>query len=101
MSAKYILDADGNPQLEPDLMAWGRWLEKAERRIEFTEIGEAHISTVFLGLDFGDGGPPILFETMIFWKGHDLDQDQDRYATRDEALAGHDAMVARVCNALA
>ena len=46
------------------------------------------ISTVFLGLDHAFGsGPPILWETMIF--GGLLDEFQERYATKAEALAGH------------
>jgi hypothetical protein len=62
-----------------------------ERRVARTQIGpEVHVSTVFLGLDHqhGVGGPPILFETMIF--GLEEEEDyQERYATWDEAEAGH------------
>jgi len=98
MTDKYILNAAGNPVPEPDLLKWASWYENADRRIGSAEIGEAHVSTVFLGVDHGfdPSLPPLLFETMVFWKGHDLDQEQDRYATREEALAGHEAMVARV-----
>jgi hypothetical protein len=101
MTDKYVLDADGNPQPEPDFMKWHQWHQTADRHVAWTEIGEALVSTVFLGFDhsFGDE-PPILFETMIFWQGHDLDREQDHYATRDEALAGHEAMVACVRAAL-
>jgi len=28
---RYILDADGNPVPEPDLLAWGAWLERHSR----------------------------------------------------------------------
>ena len=46
------------------------------------------VSTVFLGLDHAfDGGTPLLFETMIF--GGEHDEYQERYATWDEAEAGH------------
>lgn len=101
MTDKYILDAAGNPVPEPDLMKWARWFQNADRRVASTEIGEAWISTVFLGIDhsFGDGPPPILYETIIFWPGHELDQDEARYSIRDEALAGHETMVARVRSA--
>lgn len=46
------------------------------------------VSTVFLGLDhsFGDG-PPVLWETMVFNGEHD--QDQWRYTSQEEAIAGH------------
>ena len=60
---------------------------------EFAHLGvEVRVSTVWLGLDhnFGDD-PPLIFETMIF--GGSLDEDQKRYSTEAEALAGHEAMV--------
>jgi hypothetical protein len=58
------------------------------------EVGDAEVSTVFLGLnhDFGWAGVPLLFETMIF--GGQWDQYQWRYTLRSEAQAGHDAIVA-------
>lgn len=31
MSGQYILDADGNPVPEPDLLTWGLWMETADR----------------------------------------------------------------------
>jgi hypothetical protein len=85
----YILELDGSLKVVP-LMEWARWFETAERHLgnDFLDEG-VHVSTVFLGIDhnFGLNGPPLLFETMIFGGPHD--QYQDRYATRDEALAGH------------
>lgn len=87
---KYILNADGSVRPEPDLLTWGRWLQTAERHIAHDHLpNDVRVSTVFLGLDhgFGSDGPPILFETMIFGGPHD--QFMDRYATRDEAIAGH------------
>jgi hypothetical protein len=65
---KYILDEHGNPKLEPDLITWATWYENGDnRRVAVTEVGEAKVSTVFLGLDHNwSGGPPVLWETMIF-----------------------------------
>jgi len=37
------------------------------------------------------GGPPILFETMIFGGEHDM--WQDRYATIEQARRGHQRVV--------
>jgi len=106
-TGKYILDTDGNPVEEPDLEAWGRWMEQeGVRRVANTVLGNAKIvSTVFLGLDhsFSDEGPPILFETMVFpGKGrgdgtlygdwHEL--DARRYSTRENAVLGHEELVA-------
>ena len=85
----YILNSDGTLRIVP-LLEWVAWFETAERHIgnDFLD-GGLHVSTVFLGIDhnFRLNGPPLLFETMIFGGPHD--QYQDRYATKDEALAGH------------
>ena len=57
-----------------------------------TKVGEAEVSTVFLGLDHSFvSGPPVLFETMIF--GGQYDQEMWRYHTKAEAEIGHKAVV--------
>ena len=78
-----------------DIGEWADWLEKAERHVADDTINGVRVSTVFLGINhqFGDG-PPLLFETMVC--GGDLDGEQERYATWDEAEAGHEAMCERV-----
>lgn len=97
---KYILDEDGNPVVEPDLMKWAQWFEASwpeARRVAWTQIVPGvHVSTVFLGSDHNwfDGGPPVLFETMVF--GGVWDQAQWRHCTRVQAVAGHDQVVAHV-----
>ncbi len=73
-----------------DVLEWAFWFENAkeECKVAFDTVGDADISTVFLGLDHNYfGGVPILFETMIF--GGEYDQYQERYHTWDEAEAGH------------
>ena len=94
MNKYWILDDNRQP-VEADLMTWARSFENGRRHIGKDEIGDVLVSTVFLGIDhsFG-GGPPILFETMVF--GGPLDQEQVRYATLDEAEVGHAAMLERV-----
>jgi len=76
-------------------ITFGKFMESQSRRVAETKTNNAYISTVFLGIDhqFGDG-PPLVFETMVF--GGPLDDEQDRYSTWDEAVAGHAAMVKRV-----
>jgi len=65
------------------------------RRIGYTEVGEASVSTVFLSLDHAyPGMPPVLFETMVF--NGPLDGEMERYRTIQEAEAGHEQMVQRV-----
>lgn len=119
-SSHWILDKDGN-EVETDLMTWAAWFEKSgNRRIDRTEVGDYHVSTVFLGLDhnFGDEGRPLLYETMVFENAESeierpsvgdfpaskmqinksLDEYSERYSTRAEAEAGHKRIVAAVGN---
>lgn len=95
----YVL-VDGVPLAIHDIMVWGEWMENSpERIIQQDDVGALFVSTVFLGLDHGWDGPPILFETMIFSRTNGKmnmgGMYQNRYQTRDEALAGHqEALVA-------
>lgn len=59
----------------------------------------AYVSTVWLGLDqsFGMGGPPLVFESMVFDGVHD--GEMFRYATEAQAVQGHDQLTARVRDA--
>lgn len=88
MMHKFILDGH-TPVAEPDVVKWGRWLEEADRTVGLTKTRAGEVSTVFLGLDhnFSDEGPPILFESLVF--GGKLNGEGRRYATWDEAEAGH------------
>jgi hypothetical protein len=92
MTDKYILEGK-KPKPVDDILEWGKWFETADRHVAQTNLGgDVRVSTVFLGLDhsFG-GGTPMLFETMIF--GGEHDQYQERYATWEEAEAGHSQAV--------
>lgn len=94
---QYILDDDGNPVPEPDLLAWAMWMEyshrskgKDSRIIQQDRIGGVFVSTVFLGLDQGWPRPsphPVLWETMIFKGEHD--GYCKRYTSREHAEEGH------------
>jgi len=93
--SKYILK-DGEPVLATDIIHWATWFEKAstnkERTVAKDKIGEAVVSTVFLGIDHSwDGGPPVLWETMIFGGKHD--DYQERYSSLKDAEAGHKVAV--------
>ena len=90
----YILRGH-KPMKCSDIKKWAEWFEKGNRRVAESTItqvgaGVVRVSTVFLGIDhaFGDG-PPELFETMIFGGEHDY--ETWRYATWDQAEAGHEA----------
>lgn len=101
---KYILNRLGEPEPCEDMFHWAQWFESHDRTLARTELPGVAVSTVFLGLDhrfsFEGEGPPILWETMIFADdtstAHEFDQDQLRYSSREAALAGHRAMVARL-----
>lgn len=88
----YVLGgSDGKqPVGVEDVREWGRWFQNTEHRVVAQEtVNGVLVSTVFLGIDhnwFGKG-PPILFESMVFLPGDG--ELQQRYATWDEALAGH------------
>jgi hypothetical protein len=84
----YVL-TDDHKTVPATLEEWASFFEgRAKRRVALTEEGDIAVSTVFLGLDHNWGeGPPLLFETMIFGGPHD--EEQWRYSTWDEAVAGH------------
>lgn len=109
---QYMLDAKGNPMPATGLLSWGRWLETAERHVALTQFAWGAVSTVFLGLDqsffFGPeddplGYKPVLWETMVFVHHSrknaalvkELDLEQRRYTSREDALKGHAEMVER------
>ena len=95
---------DGTPY--NDVLEWAQDHERMLRdRTAFigdTRIWPYRISTVWLGLDhnFSPNGPPLIFETMVFrrklrfWR-HWTSLDQERYSTKEAAIAGHDQMVER------
>ncbi|HEX3523965.1 MAG TPA: hypothetical protein VHT52_17995 [Stellaceae bacterium] len=92
MPRKYTLDGR-TPVLCDDLLVWGQWMQVANRQVAETAIGDARVSTVFLGLDhqWSDDGPPLLFETMIF--GGVYSERQFRCSTWDEAEIQHAAVI--------
>ena len=99
-SGKWVLK-DRVPVVCHDLLEWVHWFENfSNRQVQLTNVGDIRISTVFLSIDhnFSKMGPPLLFESMVF--GGALDEAQERYATWDEATAGHERLVKQVKAAL-
>lgn len=100
-------DKDGQPI---DARTLGRLLsDDSYRGVALTEVGETSVSTVWLGINhrFDEKGPPLIFETMVFGfpfsgptppvfdeRWHSL--ECHRYATLEEALAGHARVVESV-----
>jgi hypothetical protein len=105
---QYILDENDDPIPAPSLLIWGRWMEdhQAECFLAKDVIGNATISTIFLGIDSAvislrdrqgfnpSGYRPKLWETMIFGGPEDL--HRQRYASKRSALAGHGKIVQRL-----
>lgn len=88
MSKQYILEGN-TPVKCDDLIKWGDWMSDFSSRVVAKDSKSGiDISTVFLGVDYSyEGGPPLLFETMIF--GGDNDQELWRCSTWDEAIVQH------------
>lgn len=92
---KYILDGH-NPVPCEDFMVWATMIGNVDaRRVAQDKVGDVTVSTVFLGSDYAfNGGPPMLFETMIF--GGEHDEFQDRCSTWEQAEAMHASALAMV-----
>lgn len=93
----YVMNKHGEPVPEPDFLKWAMWFDRnrEKRRVAWTEIRAASVSTVFLGLNHGFQGPPVLWETMVF--GGVLDEEQVRCSGgREQAEAMHAEMLRAV-----
>lgn len=90
----YVLDTDGRTPIPVDLFTWAHSFERRDGAVDPWRVGEtlwedgARLSTAFLGLDhqWGDGGPPLLFESMLFG----VDEEwMLRCSTWEQALVMH------------
>jgi hypothetical protein len=107
----YVLDASGEKAVPcHDVLEWARWYAKSRERWvarSFLDEERILVSTIFLGLDHNYmGGPPILWETMVFRVKEDGEMygplDSDRCTgTREQAIAMHEAMKERAETMLA
>ena len=100
MIMQYSLDKNNNIltfNSHEEYLNWHKENQDITRTIKKTTFeNEILISTVFLSMNHNyDGGPPILFETMIFDDDEigDRDGEQYRYTTYDEALNDHNRIV--------
>jgi hypothetical protein len=86
-----------------DFFDWAQWLENTSRHVAYDQVSGFIVSTVFLGINrnFFEKGKPHWFETMVFCQMDTKRMlgrliDQWRYATLEEARAGHKAAVEAV-----
>lgn len=86
----YLMDRQGNITKTEDGSLWrDQFKEDNNRQVDYSEIQlGVTVSTTFLGLcaDLCDSRV-LLFETMVF--GGSMNGYTERYATYQEALAGH------------
>lgn len=80
------------------MIAFEDWPARRVRDDRIRVRGDAvRISTIWVGIDasssLGDG-PPLIFESTVF--GGALSGEERWYATRDEAIAGHELLVEQV-----
>ena len=97
----YILDDSNRPMRCHDPRLWRAWFHHfPSRQIARDKIGDvADVATVFLGIDhrWDEKAPPLLFESIIFpTKRGPRDCELARYASWDDAIAGHEALVKRL-----
>jgi hypothetical protein len=97
----YWILRDGEP-VQVTFREYSDWMMRpfeetrrvAEMLLDAFDGTVIRVSTVFLPIDHNwAGGPPILFETMVFGGPEAWDGWQDRYTTLSDAKAGHDRIV--------
>ncbi len=101
---RYILNAAGEPRAEPDLTAWADWMGRNQvarlvgnNTFESLGLAGGQVSTIFLGRDQAEEGPPELWETRIIWPGAgDRREYQRCTGSREQAEAMHLESINRV-----
>jgi hypothetical protein len=97
MSKWYVLDENKQP-VETTLDGWTKWMsaDSGRNRVAETALLEGvYVSTIFMGTQY-----PMLFETMVFADDEMKAGWSRRYATWDDAVAGHKQAVAVTRRAL-
>lgn len=66
---KYVLDADGQPIAEPDLIRWVEWMGAGDNKVIAREQVYRHVRvvTTFLGYDLStEGDTLLLWDTIVY-----------------------------------
>lgn len=81
-------DIHGKPM---DMIEWSKAFG-SPTRWRMLDKGEVwQVSTVWVGLDAQLTGPPLIFESMAWREGAEV--EQWRYATQEEAIEGHRKLI--------
>lgn len=100
MITNYKLSDDGiDPVPVNNVMEWAAAFDNKSRFVQKTELPNGvTISTVFLSLDhgFGDDGPPLVWETLVFGGPGDQEIMERCGGNRHDAVKMHQAVVAAV-----
>ncbi len=91
----YILDDENRPVRTPTYETYCQWFaRRGNCYIRKTVVGAADVHTIFLsGAHKWGSLEPVFFDTTVF-DGNPM--RSECYKTYDDALAGHEQMVARV-----
>jgi hypothetical protein len=101
MISRYYRLEGHEPVRVADLVQWAQGCDHAIRRVGWTYVGDARVSTIFIGIDWTEDetSPPLVFETVVL--GGELDALQLKTATWAEAEAAHQAVCERLALAVA
>jgi hypothetical protein len=81
----YVMDSEGRA-VPSDIGS----ANDENKLIAVSRTSDRTVSTVFLRLDHDFyGGPPVLWETMLFCDDPELDNTMKRYTSIEAAMSGH------------
>jgi len=97
---KFYMLVNGQIKETDNLQEAAEWFENPDNgRIAFDKIRNTEVSTIFTFINQNFlGGPPLLFETMIFSPHQEINQYRTLCSTLQEAHAMHTKAKALVVN---
>jgi hypothetical protein len=98
MARYYRLEGKKTVPIEgDDVLAWANTMDHDNKHVGHEILPRHRISTVFLGLNHAWGeGPPMLFETMIFYCEPWMSEYQTRCSTYRQAEGMHKRAIKHV-----
>ena len=101
LSSRYYRLEGHEPVRVADLAQWAQHCDYTVRRVGWTYVGDAKVSTMFIGIDWceSEADPPQIYETLVI--GGELDKMKLTAATWEEAEAVHRTVCERLALAVA